>query len=282
MTVATLTIEDADLSEVSAVYDGATPGAAILKVQQRMRRGLLSGDEQDAVERQLGIRLGQVVADGRGLGQPSSRSNDMTMDSGDNGAQQGAQQEEPQEGAVEIVAVTAEIEAEEPQEGAAADEVVDTEIAAEVDALRVLAGQVPTAANIDVLRAIRGGFQAAQAALEQRAEEVKELKRQVAELGPLAEDGRAYRLDLIEKTLAEGTRAIGEAQFPVDVYREMLQGASLDHIKRVHDSFAQQAAALFPGGRQASAKPNTEDDAAAPATARRTRARRTPSEAYRV
>ena len=72
---------------------------------------------------------------------------------------------------------------------------------------------------------------------------------QVAELQPLADQGRAYREELVNQAVVEGVRAMGEA-FPEETYRAMLGNAPLEHIRQVRDTFAEQAAARFPGGRQ--------------------------------
>lgn len=57
--VATATIVDAHLSEVSAVYDGATPGAAILKAQREMDAGRLDARQAGLLEQRYRVRLVQ-------------------------------------------------------------------------------------------------------------------------------------------------------------------------------------------------------------------------------
>lgn len=76
-----------------------------------------------------------------------------------------------------------------------------------------------------------------------------EAQQEVARLQPLADQGRAYRDELVNQAVAEGVRAMGEA-FPEETYRAMLAGAPLEHIRQVRDTFAEQARARFPGGRQ--------------------------------
>jgi len=55
--VCTARIENAELVEVSAVYDGATPGAAIVKAEMAAERGRLSPAEYEMLETQYRIRL---------------------------------------------------------------------------------------------------------------------------------------------------------------------------------------------------------------------------------
>lgn len=55
--VATATVVDAHLSEVSAVYDGATPGAAILKAQIELDAGRLTAPQAGLLEQRYRVRL---------------------------------------------------------------------------------------------------------------------------------------------------------------------------------------------------------------------------------
>lgn len=58
---ATATVEDAHLNEVSAVYDGATPGAMILKIQQEADAGHIVPDAARMLEvRYKGVNLAGV------------------------------------------------------------------------------------------------------------------------------------------------------------------------------------------------------------------------------
>lgn len=55
--VATFGISDAHLAEVSAVYEGSTPGAMILRAEGMAEAGLLDGDEIRRLETQYRIKL---------------------------------------------------------------------------------------------------------------------------------------------------------------------------------------------------------------------------------
>lgn len=55
--MATATVENALLSEVSAVYDGATPGAGVLKAQREMDAGRLDRRQADLLEQRYRVRL---------------------------------------------------------------------------------------------------------------------------------------------------------------------------------------------------------------------------------
>lgn len=200
--IATFTIENARLSEVSAVYDGATPGAMILRAQQQHEAGLLTPETARILEVKYRIKLpGKQVWTGIG--------------------DKRAMADKPEQNELDQVrAILAEVEAPgEPAEG-----------------VRWLVDQVAEL-NLHI------------AGLERQDERIAELEAEVTRLQPLADEGNAYRADLIEQALAEGVRAMGN-QFPEETYRGMLAEASLEHIKRIRDSFAEQARAIFNGGRQ--------------------------------
>ena len=55
--LATVTIDDAHLSEVSAVYDGATPDAAIVKAQRMAEAGELRAEEAQVLEARYRMRF---------------------------------------------------------------------------------------------------------------------------------------------------------------------------------------------------------------------------------
>lgn len=55
--IATYTIEDARLSEVSGVFDGSTPDAMILKAQRHAAQGLLTKKQVDVLEQAYRVRL---------------------------------------------------------------------------------------------------------------------------------------------------------------------------------------------------------------------------------
>lgn len=55
--VATFGVEDAHLAEVSAVYEGSTPGAMIIRAEGMAQAGLLDGEEIRSLETQYRIKL---------------------------------------------------------------------------------------------------------------------------------------------------------------------------------------------------------------------------------
>lgn len=191
--LATVTIEDARLSEVSAVYDGATPGAAILKAERMVEAGTLRRKDAEILETRYRIRLaGQRIWEA-------------------------PQIEEEAESDVTVEERMQAIEALLREEG--------------------YEGDAP-----DTVRSLLDAMQRGQ-------ERQAELESQVAELTPLAADGRQYRSDLLADALAEGVRAHGEG-FDQDTYQVLLESAPLSTIKRMRDDWGQLAQQRFPGGRQ--------------------------------
>lgn len=68
-------------------------------------------------------------------------------------------------------------------------------------------------------------------------------------LAPLADEGRAYRSDLVTAALAEGVRAYGDS-FSQETYRTILEGAGLEAVKRMTADWKTIGDARFVGGRQ--------------------------------
>ena len=79
--------------------------------------------------------------------------------------------------------------------------------------------------------------------------QISTLTARVRELEPLADDGRAYRGDLIEETITEGVRAFGN-DFPAETFRGMLASQGLEAIKKLRDHHRAVASRNFPGGRR--------------------------------
>lgn len=219
--ICTVTIHDAHLSEVSLVYDGATPGAMILKAEDEARAGRLSPTQHRMIERSYRIQL------------PDQIAANVNREQGENMDEEtGIEREVETEGqvaATEQDPVVVPASAEEPSD--AADRVMLIEVRQAVEASPAPADESPAGA----IRWLTQQLAAAQA--------------EVTRLQPLADQGRAYHDDLVNQALVEGVRALGET-FPEETYRAMLAGAPLEHIRQVRDTFAAQAADRFPGGRQ--------------------------------
>src|SRR5262249_26341486 len=92
---------------------------------------------------------------------------------------------------------------------------------------------------------------------------VPTLQAKIDELGPLADQGRKYRADLLADALAEGVRAPGAA-FPKERYEALLKDAPLDHIKAFRDEWQAEGDKRLPSGR---ATDDSEEKAPAPAPA---------------
>lgn len=231
--VCTVAIHDAELSEVSLVYDGATPGAMILKAEQEARAGRLSPAMVRQLERQYRVKLPGGAGEARALPVTTASTADVVISPGEVDGERAMEEEEVIEGADEVVV-----------DGAGTDAGNDEARAAIAEIREVLA-ESAAPGGVTLVAAVRW-------LNEQLAVAVGERDRalgQVAELQPLADQGRAFREELVNQAVAEGVRAMGEA-FPEETYRGMLGNAPLEHIRQVRDTFAAQAAERFPGGRQ--------------------------------
>lgn len=185
--VATFTIEDARLSEVSGVFDGSTPQAMILKAERFAAAGLLSQEEAYKLERQYRMSL------------PMKRS-------------------------------FAGVEIEQPKKG---EEEMDLEKRVITTALNT--GLVPKdqqdTLNVDGALTI----------IEQAGQRVKALEA-------LADDGRAYRKDMVDEAIKQGVRLYGN-EFKQEQYRAMLESSSLEMIRQTAQDWKVLADKTLPQGR---------------------------------
>ena len=248
----TATIEDAHLAEVSAVYDGATPGAAIRKAQMEAQAGRLNETQIRLLEQRYRLRLPEHPRMVAGATLPKESPMAQT----------------PETRAAEPVAETvtaAEADARTTESMPADEEEEDEEDERTVATLQT---------RLTALTSERDTVQTRLAATESRLTEsqarIVTLEAEVARLTPLADDGTTYRSDLVEQALAEGVRAMGTA-FALETYRALLTNAALPVIKRMRDDWAQVASTLYPTKRQTT---GSGDETPPPTTDR------TPNAAY--
>lgn len=249
-------VEDARLGEISAVYEGSTPGAAILKANMEAQAGRLTAVQRYLIENRYRIALPE-----RRIVVPGIEIPDLTTGT------EPAQADPVIEGTRSTDTTGA---------------VPNTEVAmTEYEDLRAaLVAELGAPAELDPLDFTRGLKTSLDATavrvteLETRAvtaeTRVAELTTQLAtteqrmaELEPKARDGETYRVDLINEALAEGVRAEGNA-FPTEVIRVMLDGQPMTAIKTMRDHYRTLAAQTFPGGRR-SVDPDPKPDDAPPA-----------------
>jgi hypothetical protein len=259
-------VEDAHLGEFSTVYDGATPGAGIVKAQRAVEAGTLDRKAITDLEDCYQVRLVKRWAVDRAI-------SDGPMGAADYPS---VPDLAPQRGGDPIV---------KPK----GTEFIDLLIAN----LQQRVGRELSAANIETLRGVKDSLAGASDTLEEAAtkiadllarvggedededeeeaesERVAELRGQVttlegrvAELTGLADLGRQYRADLIEATLKEGVRLFG-AEFRAETHRAMLERSTLNEIKAVRTDWERAAKAkLGPGGRQTTPEPLGADSPA--------------------
>jgi hypothetical protein len=191
----TADVEDAHLSEVSAVYDGATPGAVILKAQRDAQEGRIRPDLARQLETRYRIHLPDRTVRGPGIDRQEQPMTDPETT--------------PQDPSK--LAVTIRLE--------------------DLPAEQVRALFAPAGITADTL-----------------TDGIRALTDELARLRPLADDGTAYRADLLAATLAEGVRAFGPG-FAKETYEALLKTAPLDTVKRMQADWKDAGDKLFPGGR---------------------------------
>lgn len=240
--IATATVYDAHLGEVSSVYDGATPDAMILKISQQARDGALDERALMHLSRRYRLRLPDPrhVYGGVDLAKrsnPMSDTNPIVPDATQ--TTDIAQAAATATTSTELTAVLEEVE-------------INFEELAEARVLKTVASYAGAPTNGTTEEAVRWMEQE----INKLRNTVTERDVRIATLEREAADGRTYRADLVDETLDEGTRAMGDA-FDRDSYREILQGLSLERIKAVRSGFVKQGDSRFAGGRQTKDTPPT-------------------------
>lgn len=216
--VALAVIADARLGEYSLVYDGATPDASVLAVKalQEADAGRLAPEEARALETQYRVRLPGAAH----LWALGTR------------ARPAAPAAEPAEEEPVTMPVV-------PPAGAPLDPETVRALVATVlpDAADPMAGLTELIGELTRLR--------------QGAATAATLEARVAELEPLAADGRAYRAETVKAALANGVRALKE-KFEEAKWTELLGRMPIEQVRTLSDAWALQGEANFPPGRQTS------------------------------
>jgi len=217
---ATFAVNDAHLSEVSSVYDGATPRAEILKAEREAAEGRMKPDAVRMFETRYRMKLPEAKRTHAGVTLEGKKLEFEKIVNDVRG----------------VLAVDADAD------------VVNTVV------------QLKT--ELESNRSAQAALVAAQ--------------DKVVELTPLADDGRAYRSDLITEALAQGIRAFGE-KFAKETYEDVLKRASLAVIKQLSGDWQAIGDSRFTGGRQSEDKGDKPE-----AEAKQPTGARIPSNAYKA
>jgi len=218
---ATFAVDGAHLSEVSSVYDGATPRAEIIKAEREAAEGRMRPDAVRIFETRYRMKL------------PAAKRSFA-----------GATLEGKKLEFEQIVNQVREVLG--------------------IDATADVAGAV-IQVNTELI------------SLRSVKETLTQAQKKVEELTPLADDGRAYRSDLVAEALAQGVRAFGE-KFATQTYTDVLERSSLAVIKQLSADWLTIGDSRFAGGRQ-----STDGGEGAPVVAdKQPIGARIPSAAYKA
>jgi hypothetical protein len=264
------TIQDARLRELSLVYKGATPGAAVLKTARLASQGRIDSAMVAHQARQFGLTFPTKAVQGVGLVLPVERV-------------------EPAEPALVVAEPVADRAETTSQDENAAPVVMDSmsesAIVAEPDQSRAATEGDERmikeltmhlrAAGIDLTEPDEPQvLSAVQSLIAQR----DAARQEAVALLPRAKDGDQYRSDLIASALTEGVRALGNG-FSESTYRAVLERADLGVVKQMRDDWQRIADAALPTGRITAAAPEIAADPAPEAQPTPTR-RVVPDAAY--
>lgn len=224
-------IDGARLSEISAVYDGATPGCAILKAQREADSGRMTPDVANLLEnRYRGLRL--TAAHRRW---PGAEINPDEFDAiplrvvYGKRIVKGVDEFNNQNKGVRTMAEELKPQVAQPglEPSAEADRASATAPSNEFERLvesLVEAAGMPTDASQDI-------------------REISTHLRQ------MIIDGKAYRERVIDEALTAGVRLFGN-EFDKDGTRTLFARADVDSIRKMTDQWSRSADKIFPVGRQ--------------------------------
>lgn len=218
--LATVSVDGARLHEISAVYDGATPNATIIKARAAALDGQLSVEEKRFLEVRYKeeIPTGKIFTSGYAdFGGFTYTPDALTTVATDNTRF--------------YVYNNGQIDPIETPNGRQANEEQTMDFEQIVEDVRGALAETGADESLEV------------------HEQVRWLASEIARLQPLANDGRQYRTDLIADALKEGVRAMGEG-FNQEAYRTLLENSSLEAIKQLRSDWAAVAAKRWPHGRQ--------------------------------
>jgi hypothetical protein len=232
------TIENAHLAETSGVYDGATPGAMILKARSMAEHGMFDAPQRELVQVRYRLQLPDVPRNWPGA-DLEQRSNHMAEPTANGAAQEPVPAEQ----------ILARLRGHGMPEG-------------EKDPAEWVTGQMQ---RLQQLRALEETLKGARDGEEKPADTLTRLcslatlvgdHRAEGEthgacatrLASQAADGRTYRTHLIDAALTEGVRAHGN-DFAKERYQKLLEGSDLDTIRQMQADWAKIAGEHLKGGR---------------------------------
>jgi hypothetical protein len=208
-------IEGAHLSEVSAVYDGATPGAAVLKSQEEARRGRIRPEIARFVETRYRCRLPDQVMRVP-VPEIPEKEDRMSVPPPQPESLAAATQEQVSADSGELTVLRAQV----TEQTRAAD----TQRAGADLFTRALAD-----AGIDI-------------APEELADRLRTL---IAE----AAAGRQYRTDLLDEAIKARVQAFGRSA-EEERYRALLERLPLEDVRGFRDEWRSIASGRLPIGRR--------------------------------
>lgn len=254
-------IEDANLAEASVVYDGATPGAALIAASRLAQSGDLSPEMVEMLRHQYRhvVEMGQypflVPSSGSPVKRAGAAPTDVTPLAIDPQTEESSMPPaDDKAGAARAIVTPADT-------GAAATQ---TQPAVQIIAT---AGTNVSPDPVHDLVVRLGGDPVGG---------LDYLEAEITRLRPLARDGETYRTDLVAEAIAEGVRALGN-DFQAETYRGLLATAAIETVKRMRDDWRAIGDKTFTRGRQSvDSALSAPDGTTAPAGNHR------PPDAYRV
>lgn len=254
-------VEDANVSEVSAVFDGACPGAAIRKAVIAVDAGWMKPEIANMLEQRYRIKFSGAHKKYGGLALPEREMRMGVTDrdlldlasGGPNMADEVApvgEGESKPNAETQAVADTAENLEHTPlaEVNPDVEREVDPPLSVETDEDRA-AKKLVTVSERSTTEVLAEELRAAgiNPGVDPR-KTLEKMRSEFVRMQPLAKDGTLYRENMIKEAKEEGIRALGD-DFDPAVYDQLLANATIDSIIKLRDDFRSTAARTNPPGR---------------------------------
>lgn len=229
-------VEDAQQIEGSLVYAGATPDAVLRKARWAAQTGRLERGEVSVLEDRWGVR---IAGSGRWT----------RMDKETRGREQTettVMEEVSEMTKEEALALVQERAPELVERVNEAAEPVGALVEAWVDALK--SRQETDKVREALVAELQERMGALETTLTEKQTELESMRLLFESLQPLAEDGKAYRADLVGQAVAARVRAQGDA-FDAGAYQKVLEAQPVDYVRGEIAAWNKAATTVFEPGR---------------------------------
>lgn len=273
-------VENARLSEVSAVYDGATPDAMILtKAMREERAGRLSSTMRTELQKRFHIDFHEPGKAFAGSDRRTKEERPLENEEERSDESMKTDLEKAQEALIEAqnARALAETKATEAETKSTAAETRATEAENKLATAEARVTELESAARVQA-----DGIEGIEVTDDSKAEDLmRSVRSTFTETKALADQATELRNAEIDEALKSGVRAYGD-DFDQEKKRAFLEKLDLAEIRDTHNDWEARATGTFTGGRKSKDDADDPEDKDGNGTETRSIDQTIPSSAYGV